>query len=50
MVQWARFRSNDGRGGFGVIEGTHIVEYEGELFGSPQPSGRSMLEEELARC
>lgn len=40
MVQWASFRSNDGSSGFGVLEGTHIVEYAGELFGSSQPSGR----------
>ncbi len=42
MVQWARFRSNDGRRGFGVIEGAHILEYEGDQFDSPRPSGRTM--------
>jgi len=42
MVQWARFQSNDGRGGFGIFEETHIVEYEGDLFDSPRPAGRTI--------
>ncbi len=42
MVQWASFRSDEGRSGFGVLEGTRIVEYEGDMFGSPQPSGRAV--------
>ena len=42
MVQWASFRSNDGRVGFGVFEETHIVEYEGDLFDSPRPAGRTI--------
>ena len=42
MVQWARFQSNDGRGGFGIFEETHIVEYEGDLFDSPRPTGRTI--------
>src|SRR5271168_3125015 len=42
MVHWASFRSNDGRRGFGVFEQTHIVEYEGDLFDSPRPSGRAI--------
>jgi 2-keto-4-pentenoate hydratase/2-oxohepta-3-ene-1,7-dioic acid hydratase in catechol pathway len=42
MVQWARFRSNDGRDGFGIFEEGHIVEYEGDLFDSPRPAGRTI--------
>ena len=41
-MQWARFRSNDGRIGFGVLEGTHIAEYEGDMFGAPRPAGRTI--------
>jgi 2-keto-4-pentenoate hydratase/2-oxohepta-3-ene-1,7-dioic acid hydratase in catechol pathway len=38
-TRWARFRSVDGRSGFGVFEESHILEYDGDLFGSPQPTG-----------
>ena len=41
-MQWARFRSNDGRTGFGVLEDAHIAEYEGDMFGAPRPAGRSL--------
>jgi 2-keto-4-pentenoate hydratase/2-oxohepta-3-ene-1,7-dioic acid hydratase in catechol pathway len=41
-MRWARFRSNDGRIGFGVFEDTHIAEYEGDLFGASRPTGRSI--------
>jgi 2-keto-4-pentenoate hydratase/2-oxohepta-3-ene-1,7-dioic acid hydratase in catechol pathway len=37
---WARFRSNDGRIGFGAFDGEQIAEYEGDLFGAAQPTGR----------
>ena len=39
-ARWARFRSNDGRGGFGIFEDTHLLEYEGDLFDSPRATGR----------
>jgi 2-keto-4-pentenoate hydratase/2-oxohepta-3-ene-1,7-dioic acid hydratase in catechol pathway len=42
VVRWARFRSSDGRIGFGVFDGEHIAEYEGDLFGGPRPAGRSI--------
>ena len=42
MVQWARFVSKDGRSGFGMVEDARIVEYEGGLFGSPRPAGRTV--------
>lgn len=41
-MQWARFRSNDGRIGFGVLEDAQIAEYEGDLFGAPRPTGRAI--------
>ena len=45
MTRWARFRSNDGRVGFGVFEDDRIVEYDGDLFGSPQPTGTTIPRE-----
>jgi 2-keto-4-pentenoate hydratase/2-oxohepta-3-ene-1,7-dioic acid hydratase in catechol pathway len=42
MTRWARFRSNDGRIGFGMFEETHILEYEGDLFGGARPTGRTV--------
>jgi 2-keto-4-pentenoate hydratase/2-oxohepta-3-ene-1,7-dioic acid hydratase in catechol pathway len=41
-MQWVRFRSNDGRIGFGVLEGEHIAEYEGDLFAEPRPTSRNI--------
>ena len=41
MIHWARFRCPDGRIGFGTVAGDLIEEYEGDLFDSPRPSGRS---------
>jgi len=41
-MQWARFRSNDGRLGFGVLQDEHIAEFEGDLFGAPRPTGRTI--------
>ncbi len=43
MVHWARFRSDDARTGFGALDGGgRIAEYEGDLFGASQPTGRSI--------
>ena len=39
-MRWARFRSNDGRIGFGMVEGERIAEYAGDLFGASRPTGR----------
>jgi 2-keto-4-pentenoate hydratase/2-oxohepta-3-ene-1,7-dioic acid hydratase in catechol pathway len=39
-MRWARFRSNDGRFGFGVAEGENVAEYAGDLFGASRPTGR----------
>jgi 2-keto-4-pentenoate hydratase/2-oxohepta-3-ene-1,7-dioic acid hydratase in catechol pathway len=42
MRRWARFRANDGRAGFGVFEEDRIVEYDGDLFESPRPTGATI--------
>jgi len=39
MTRWARFKSANRRVGFGVLEGDRIVEYEGDLFDAPRPTG-----------
>src|SRR6202790_5911043 len=39
-MQWARFRSNDGRTGVGGFDGKHIAEYAGDRFGAPPAPGR----------
>jgi 2-keto-4-pentenoate hydratase/2-oxohepta-3-ene-1,7-dioic acid hydratase in catechol pathway len=45
-LRWARFRAGDGRVGFGVLEDTHIAEYEGDMFGASRPAGRSIARHE----
>jgi 2-keto-4-pentenoate hydratase/2-oxohepta-3-ene-1,7-dioic acid hydratase in catechol pathway len=45
MSRWARFRSNEGHLGFGVLEGTQILEYQGELFSGKQPTGRQFAQD-----
>ncbi len=42
MTRWARFRSNDGRTGFGTFADGHVAEYEGDMFGTPRPAGRAL--------
>ncbi|MEP6883397.1 MAG: fumarylacetoacetate hydrolase family protein [Gammaproteobacteria bacterium] len=42
MTRWARFRSNDGRTGFGMFADGHVAEYEGDMFGTPRPAGRTL--------
>jgi 2-keto-4-pentenoate hydratase/2-oxohepta-3-ene-1,7-dioic acid hydratase in catechol pathway len=39
-VHWARFRSSEGRIGFGTLEGGSIAEYEGDMFGTALPASR----------
>ena len=41
-MHWARFRSSDGRIGFGTFEGGRIAEYEGDMFGASLPANRSL--------
>ena len=42
MTHWARFRSGDGRVGFGAIDGEQIVEHSGDLFDRPSSTGASI--------
>ena len=41
-MRWARFRSNDGRTGFGAFDGERIAEYDGDLFAAPRATGRTL--------
>lgn len=47
LTRWARFRSTDGRIGFGVLEEDRIVEYEGDLFDEPRPTGATVARETI---
>jgi 2-keto-4-pentenoate hydratase/2-oxohepta-3-ene-1,7-dioic acid hydratase in catechol pathway len=42
VIRWARFRTDDGRVGFGTFEEGRLWEYEGELFGSSRRTGRGL--------
>ena len=48
MTQWARFRATDGRAGFGVLQGSGIVEYHGEMFGAAHATGRTLSSSDYA--
>ena len=39
MLRWVRFSAADGRIGFGVLDEQGIIEYRGEQFEHPKPSG-----------
>ncbi len=45
MSRWARFRSNDGHVGFGLVESTHILEYQGDLFADKRPTERRFAQD-----
>ena len=47
MTQWARYRAADGRVGFGLLEEDRIVEYEGDLFDEPRPTGATIPRETI---
>jgi 2-keto-4-pentenoate hydratase/2-oxohepta-3-ene-1,7-dioic acid hydratase in catechol pathway len=38
-MRWVRFKRRDGSTGFGVLEGSRIALYQGELFEGPHPTG-----------
>jgi 2-keto-4-pentenoate hydratase/2-oxohepta-3-ene-1,7-dioic acid hydratase in catechol pathway len=40
VTRWTRFRTGD-RVGFGMLEGEHVLEYEGDMFTAPRSTGRS---------
>jgi 2-keto-4-pentenoate hydratase/2-oxohepta-3-ene-1,7-dioic acid hydratase in catechol pathway len=42
MSCWARYRSLDGRLGFGAFGGSNIAEYQGDLFDAPRPTGATL--------
>jgi 2-keto-4-pentenoate hydratase/2-oxohepta-3-ene-1,7-dioic acid hydratase in catechol pathway len=46
MTLWARFRAADGRVGFGMLQGSEIVEHHGDMFGAVQAAGRTLTEQE----
>jgi 2-keto-4-pentenoate hydratase/2-oxohepta-3-ene-1,7-dioic acid hydratase in catechol pathway len=39
VTRWARFRAADDRAGFGVLDVQGIIEYQGNLFEHPTPTG-----------
>ena len=41
MTQWIRY-AQGGVTGFGTLEGTQITVYAGDMFDSPQPTGRTL--------
>ena len=47
-MRWARFRSNDGRTGFGVLDGEHMAEYDGDMYDTPRATGRTLAEGSFA--
>ena len=47
MTQWVRFKSPDGRVGFGTLDEDRIVEYEGDLFDEPKPTGARIRREAI---
>jgi len=42
MTRWVRFRSADGRVGFGVLERDQILEHDGDMFGHHSANGNSL--------
>lgn len=48
MSRWARFRLNDGRLGFGLLEDGRVLEYEGDFFADNRPTGRAFGSGELS--
>ncbi len=48
MSRWARFRLNDGRVGFGILEDGRLLEYEGDFFAEKRPTGRAFAPGELS--
>jgi 2-keto-4-pentenoate hydratase/2-oxohepta-3-ene-1,7-dioic acid hydratase in catechol pathway len=47
MTCWARFRSNEGRLGFGAFAGDRVTEYRGDLFESPEPTQKQLARDEF---
>ncbi len=47
MTCWARYRSHDGRVGYGVFDGFQIAEHQGDQFGEPRPTGATLAHGEF---
>jgi len=47
MIQWSRFRTSDGRLGFGVIVDERIVECDGDFYTGPRPTAVSFALDEV---
>jgi 2-keto-4-pentenoate hydratase/2-oxohepta-3-ene-1,7-dioic acid hydratase in catechol pathway len=45
-MRWVRFKSNDGRTGFGTLDGGQVAEYEGDMFSGARPNGRRLQDGE----
>jgi uncharacterized protein YjlB len=46
MTQWVRF-TQQGRLGFGTLEGESIAVHAGDMFSSPAPTGRMLARSEV---
>jgi 2-keto-4-pentenoate hydratase/2-oxohepta-3-ene-1,7-dioic acid hydratase in catechol pathway len=42
MTQWVRFKSADGRVGFGSLDRDQILEYAGDMFAAPTATGKRL--------
>jgi 2-keto-4-pentenoate hydratase/2-oxohepta-3-ene-1,7-dioic acid hydratase in catechol pathway len=42
VTQWVRFRTHDGRVGFGALNGNAVIEHAGDMSDSPQTVGRAL--------
>jgi 2-keto-4-pentenoate hydratase/2-oxohepta-3-ene-1,7-dioic acid hydratase in catechol pathway len=48
MSRWARYRSRDGRAGFGILDADRIAVHQGELFGASSPTGETLQASDVA--
>ncbi|MGQ7791130.1 fumarylacetoacetate hydrolase family protein [Faunimonas sp. B44] len=46
MAHWLRFET-DGREGFGTLGGSEIAVHRGDMFGDPEPTGETLLLDEV---
>lgn len=46
-VRWVRFQAQDGRIGFGTLDGERIHEHAGDMFAAPRPTGTAL---DLGAC
>jgi 2-keto-4-pentenoate hydratase/2-oxohepta-3-ene-1,7-dioic acid hydratase in catechol pathway len=51
VTSWIRFRSTDGRVGFGALcdDGATVAEYSGSMFDAPDPTGQTLSVAQLRR-